>query len=140
MFRPRGSKGEATFKALKDLHPDGSPLSHVSPSPSPRFDNLTIQDALASFSPGAAGGLFGYTPLHLRQCFFAETFSFQRQLVSAVNQLADGKAPRFLQPFLAGGVSIALSKPGASMAVRPLCCGDPLRQCLRITEWGVLEE
>jgi len=32
----------------------------------------------------------------------------------------------FLQPFLAGGVSIALSKP--NRGVRPLCCGDPLRR------------
>ena len=32
----------------------------------------------------------------------------------------------FLQPFLAGGVSIALQK--SATAVRPLCCGDPLRR------------
>jgi len=32
----------------------------------------------------------------------------------------------FLQPFLAGGVSIALQKNAT--AVRPLCCGDPLRR------------
>ena len=32
----------------------------------------------------------------------------------------------FLQPFLAGGVSIALAKP--TRGVRPLCCGDPLRR------------
>ena len=32
----------------------------------------------------------------------------------------------FLQPFLAGGVSIALAKP--NRGVRPLCCGDPLRR------------
>ena len=32
----------------------------------------------------------------------------------------------FLQPFLAGGVSIALQK--SATAVRPLCCGDPIRR------------
>ena len=32
----------------------------------------------------------------------------------------------FLQPFLAGGVSIALQKNAT--AVRPLCCGDPIRR------------
>jgi hypothetical protein len=125
---PIAPKGEATFQALKDLHPVGAPPCHVPAYPAPRFDIQTVQDAISSFSPGAAGGLFGYTPFHIRQCFLAETFSFQRQLTNAVNQFADGKAPRFLQPFLAGGVSIALSKPGASMAVRPLCCGDPLRR------------
>jgi len=48
------------------------------------------------------------------------------RLHRAVNVLASGKAPMFLQPFLAGGVSIALAKP--NRGVRPLCCGDPLRR------------
>jgi hypothetical protein len=48
------------------------------------------------------------------------------QLTCVVNLLADGQAPAFLRPFLAGGVSIALQKPGSG--VRPLCCGDPLRR------------
>ena len=43
-----------------------------------------------------------------------------------MNHLAAGEAPSFLQPFLAGGVSIALRK-GAT-GIRPLCCGDPLRR------------
>jgi hypothetical protein len=46
--------------------------------------------------------------------------------VDAVNLLSSGRAPEFLRPFLAGGVSIALRK-GAT-GVRPLCCGDPLRR------------
>ena len=43
-------------------------------------------------------------------------------LCRAVNLLASGDAPLFLQP----GVSIALQK--SATAVRPLCCGDPLRR------------
>jgi len=43
-----------------------------------------------------------------------------------VNLLASGKAPDFLQPFMAGGVSIALQKPTGG--VRPLCCGDSIRR------------
>ena len=39
---------------------------------------------------------------------------------------ARGEAPMFLQPFLAGGVSIALQKNAT--AARPLCCGDPIRR------------
>jgi hypothetical protein len=39
---------------------------------------------------------------------------------------AAGEAPDFLQPFVAGGVSIALSKP--NRGVRPLCCGDSIRR------------
>ena len=43
-----------------------------------------------------------------------------------MNYFASGEAPLFLQPFLAGGVSIALQKNAT--AVRPLCCGDPIRR------------
>ena len=43
-----------------------------------------------------------------------------------MNYLAEGRAPSFLRPFLAGGVSIALAKN--KTAIRPLCCGDPLRR------------
>src|SRR5690348_4490092 len=39
---------------------------------------------------------------------------------------ASGDAPEFLQPFMAGGVSIALAKP--NRGVRPLCSGDSLRR------------
>jgi hypothetical protein len=81
--------------------------------------------ALSSFRPGSAAGLFGYTPFLLQQCVRAESSSFGLSLTSVVNLLASGRAPSFLQPFLAGGVSIALQKPGGG--VRPLC-GDPLRR------------
>jgi hypothetical protein len=62
----------------------------------------------------------------LQQRVRAESFSFLCALTAVVNQLASGRAPLFLQPFLAGGVSIALAKP--NRGVRPLCCGDPLRR------------
>jgi len=39
---------------------------------------------------------------------------------------AAGRAPEFLKPFIAGGVSIALEKNATS--VRPLCSGDPIRR------------
>ena len=77
-------------------------------------------------SPTSAAGLFGYRPSLLQQCARAESFHFLTTLTRAVNVLASGEAPLFLQPFLAGGVSIALAKP--TKGVRPLCCGDPLRR------------
>ena len=70
-----------------------------------------MKTALASFSTGSSAGLFGYRPFLLQECARAESFSFLRALTVAVNQLASGKAPLFLQPFLAGGVSIALQNP-----------------------------
>jgi hypothetical protein len=85
-----------------------------------------VKTALASFGTGSAAGLFGYRPALLQQCLRAESFSFLSALTAVVNQLASGRAPLFLQPFLAGGVSIALEK--SNNGVRPLCCGDPLRR------------
>src|ERR1700759_370055 len=72
----------------------------------------------------SAAGLFGYRPSLLQQCARAESAHFLTTLPRAVNVLASGEAPLFLQPFLAGGVSIDLAK--ATKGVRPLCCGDPL--------------
>ena len=43
-----------------------------------------------------------------------------------MNVFARGETPIFLQPLLAGGVSIALQKNAT--VVRPLSCGDPLRR------------
>ena len=81
---------------------------------------------LSRLSVWFCGWSVGYTPLLLQQCVSAESFSFLRQLTTAVNRFAAGEAPSFLRPFLAGGVSIALQKPGSG--VRPLACGDPLRR------------
>ena len=67
-----------------------------------------VKTALASFGAGSAAGLFGYRPSLLQRCVRAESFSFLSALTAVVNQLASGRAPLFLQPFLAGGVSIAL--------------------------------
>jgi hypothetical protein len=119
-------KGMTTYKALQDLHPEGRTPEQVPPNWSPTFTYDVVKQALASFGPAAGGGLFAYTPFLLRQCFRAESHSFGSVLVDLVNYLAEGRAPSFLRPFLAGGVSIALSKPNSS--VRPLCCGDPLRR------------
>ena len=47
-------------------------------------------------------------------------------LTRAVNYFCSGEAPDFLQPFIAGGVSIALAKP--NRGVRPLCSGDAIRR------------
>ena len=123
---PLADKTAETLAALRKLHPVGSRPEPVPSHPSPHWTADTVGPALCSFSPASAAGLFGYTPFHLQQCYNAESWSFSRALVTAVNHLSNGEAPAFLRPFLAGGVSIALRK-GVS-GVRPLCCGDPLRR------------
>ena len=113
--------------ALRNLHPRCPPPQLPSPThDAPTFSEQHVRDALFSFSPTSAAGLFGYRPSLLQQCARAESFHFLTTLTRAVNVLASGEAPLFLQPFLAGGVSIALAKP--TKGVRPLCCGDPLRR------------
>jgi hypothetical protein len=66
----------------------------------PTFSAELVKTALASFGPGSAAGLFGYRPSLLQQCVRAESFSFLRAVTAVVNQLASGRAPQFLQPFL----------------------------------------
>ena len=126
---PIAPKTDETFQALQALHP--APQSPVPPpaappSLAPVFDVKVVREALATFSPCSAAGVFGYRPRLLQQCARAESFHFVPTLARAVNMFAAGEAPAFLQPFIAGGVSIALSKP--SRGVRPLCCGDSIRR------------
>jgi len=124
---PIAPKTDETFLALKALHPYTKPTSLPLPTHDPpKFTEPLVRQALFSFAPTSAAGLFGYRPAILQQCARAESFHFVPTLTRAVNVLASGEAPLFLQPFLAGGVSIALAKP--NRGVRPLCCGDPLRR------------
>jgi hypothetical protein len=127
MAAPIAPKSDETFRALLDLHPYSPPPVFPVPTyDAPRFNDQHVREALFSFSPTSAAGLFGYRPSILQQCARAESFHFVPTLTQAVNFFASGTAPMFLQPFLAGGVSIALAKP--NKGVRPLCCGDPLRR------------
>ena len=114
---PIAPKTKETFTALKALHPEAArsvPPPAAPMSVAPHFSDKLVREALATFSPTSAAGLFGYRPRLLQQC------------ARAVNLFASGNAPPFLQPFIAGGVSIALAKP--NRGVRPLCCGDAIRR------------
>jgi hypothetical protein len=125
---PFAPPGPATVKALLDLHPSSPPppsLPHPV-SKAPFFLPDLIQAALNSFGAGSGAGLFAYRPFILQQCARTDSDSFLNALCAVVNLLASGKAPTFLRPLLAGGVSIALSK--SKGGVRPLCCGDPFRR------------
>ena len=122
---PIAPKTQQTFEALKALHPPASkPVSPptTEPGAAPAFEPKLIREALATFPACSAAGLFGYRPSLLRQCADAESYFFMLTLGSFVNKLAAGEAPRLLQPFLAGGVSIALQKPNRT--IRPLFGGQ----------------
>ena len=120
---PIADKSDETFQALQNLHPHSTrPVQAppAEPSAAPIFAEKLVREALATFSPSSAAGLFGYRPFILQQCARAESFHFVPALTRTVNLFASGEAPDFLQPFVAGGVSIALVKPGVNKGVRPL--------------------
>ena len=124
---PFAPPGPATVRALSDLHPGAPAPPPLSPLRSSSFfSEDLIKAALASFCAGSGAGLFAYRPFTLQQCPRVESDHFLRALSAVVNLLGSGKAPSFLRPFLAGGVSIALLKSNGG--VRPLACGDPFRR------------
>src|SRR5690348_16600744 len=62
---PIAPKSDATFNALKALHPQA--VSDVRPTlgpvaDAPVFTNDRVREALFSFAPTSAAGLFGYRP------------------------------------------------------------------------------
>ena len=133
---PIAPKCDATFDALKALHPQSmSPVDepidpiHVATV----FTDDDVRKALNSFPPTSAAGLFGYRPSLMQQCVRAESFYFLSTLRRAVNLLASGEAP-------CSHFSRAVCLTKDATAVRPLCCGDPLRRlvakcfCLGQTE------
>jgi len=104
---PIAPKTPETFQALKELHPPstpGPPSLALPTHEAPIFQEQHVRAALFSFAPTSAAGLFGYRPSLLQQCARTESFHFVSTLTRAVNVLASGNAPMFLQPFLAGGV------------------------------------
>ena len=125
---PIAEVSDATAAKMRELHPPSPPVPPPTSQlpPAPKFSEATVRAALCSFNPCAAGGLFGYKPALLQQCMKADSFHFPQTLTGVVNMFANGDAPAFLKPFVAGGTAIALKK-GAD-AIRPLCSGDPLRR------------
>ena len=103
---PIAPKTEETFQALQDLHPRAQrrvPSPSIEPSGAPHFSDKLVREALGTFSPSSAAGLFGYRPWILQQCVRAESFHFLPTLARAVNMFAAGEGPSFLHPFVAGG-------------------------------------
>src|SRR6185312_8158598 len=73
---PIAPKSEETFLALKELHPHSGTNLPLPTHDAPRFTDQLIREALFSFAPTSAAGLFGYRPSIIQQCARAESFHF----------------------------------------------------------------
>ena len=82
---------------------------------------------LRAFPPETAPGPSGLRVQHLKDANVAGgSDAFLSQLTAVVNLLAQGRAPEFLAPVLAGAGLVALPKPQGG--VRPIAVGEILRR------------
>ena len=84
-------------------------------------------ECLRAFPLETAPGPTGLRVQHLRDaCVVGNSDSFLAQLAEVVSLLAQGRAPSFVAPVLAGAGLVALPKPQGG--VRPIAVGEILRR------------
>ena len=123
-------QSEETARALAALHPS-CPAPTVQaifelPLP-PGVAPDTVARCLRAFPLEAAPGPTGLRAQHLRDaCVVGNSDSFLAQLAEVVSLLAQGRAPSFVAPVLAGAGLVTLPKPQGG--VRPIAVGEILRR------------
>ena len=86
-----------------------------------------VARSLRAFPAETAPGPTGLRVQHLREaCTAGSRDAFLAQLAAVVQLLAQGRAPSFVAPVLAGAGLVALPKP--SGGVRPIAVGEILRR------------
>ena len=86
-----------------------------------------VARSLRAFPAETAPGPTGLRVQHLREaCTAGSRDAFLSQLAAVVQLLAQGRAPSFVAPVLAGAGLVALPKP--SGGVRPIAVGEILRR------------
>ena len=162
----RGLPGKAIQLAASDgLAPDTDRVADimmskfVAPPPAQRTSrrapappaNELLDDAMAravrSFARGVGAGPTGMRPDFLKQIVGEETDRPGLAILSGIcNLLADGRAPKYLRPFLGGAKGTALFKraKNGDDDARPACSGEAIRRlvskALLATEAGTLAE
>jgi len=99
---PIAPKCDETFTALKALHaqamrsvqPPSEPIHDA-----PIFTDDRVREALSTFAPTSAAGLFGYRPSLLQQCARAESYHFVSTLGGLLICLLAEKHLCFYNPF-----------------------------------------
>ena len=119
-----------TVRSLEALHPQGPPpserLLQDLPLP-PDIAPELVARSLRAFPAETAPGPTGLRVQHLREaCLAGAADNLLAQLAAVVQLLAQGRAPAFVAPVLAGAGLVALPKP--SGGVRPIAVGELLRR------------
>ena len=92
-----------------------------------RLRRKPLHGASGLFPPDTAPGPRGLRVQHLKDANVAgSSDAFLSQLTAVVNLLAQGRAPDFLAPVLAGAGHVALPKPQGG--VRPIAVGEILHR------------
>ena len=119
-----------TASALQTLHPASSPPSDRPLQSLPLAPDIApelVARSLRAFPAETAPGPTGLRVQHLRDaCTAGSRESFLTQLAAVVQLLAQGRAPSFVAPVLAGAGLVALPKP--SGGVRPIAVGEIFRR------------
>lgn len=117
-----------TFEILESKHPKGPPIPKAHNTTLPLSCTVDeVKAAIASFPSGSGAGPSKLSPDHLKDAavFFLQTPVYDT-ITQLVNHIARGRAPLFVQPFLAGAfLSPLIKKDGG---IRPVACGDTLRR------------
>ena len=118
----------ATAEALRALHRQQPPPTAVVMNDLPVAPEIApSRDASGLFPSETAPGPSGLRVQHLMDANVAGgSDAFLSQLTAVVNLLAQGRAPEFLAPVLAGAGLVALPKPQGG--VRPIAVGEILRR------------
>lgn len=126
----------AVLKKLRDLHPEGSPVSDPRlPQRMDAFPNLNdvpwadlVRDAISRFPRSSAAGPSGLRPSHLQAC--TRKPGRGEGLIAALARLSrlwlDGNLPREHAPTWCGANLIPLVKK--DNGVRPVAVGDTIRR------------
>ncbi|CAL1165087.1 unnamed protein product [Cladocopium goreaui] len=108
----------ATAEAFRALHPQQPPPTAVGMNDLPVAPEIApeaVARCLRAFPPETATGPSGLRVQHLKDANVAGgSDAFLSQLIAVVNLLAQGRAPEFLAPILAGAGLVALPPWGSA--------------------------
>ncbi|MCP4990354.1 MAG: hypothetical protein GY928_31250 [Colwellia sp.] len=118
---------------LHHKHPTSHIIHPDAPNPPPTFEPFDADDikrAVAAFHTASAPGASRMRPAHLKDALNTPTGDHGHRITKALakvcTELAQGRAPAGIAPWLAGAPIYPLKKPDGG--VRPIAVGETLRR------------